>query len=145
MGPPLTLVADVLSRPAAPLAPPQASLADSCDEFLVHGVDVEGMQLGIDDELVEALGCWSPIPVTYAGGARTLVKGCAGRAHGGGRRRARGAGALRGVALGPSAPLAARAARGGAAGKLIACRGRAAQAHRPNHGCVMSPSVCCSL
>lgn len=50
-----------------------ASLAASCDEFLVHGVDVEGMQLGIDDRLVELLGAWSPIPVTYAGGARTLV------------------------------------------------------------------------
>ena len=50
-----------------------AALAASCDEFLVHGVDVEGMQLGIDDELVELLGRWSPIPVTYAGGARTLV------------------------------------------------------------------------
>lgn len=49
-------------------------LAGSCDEFLVHGVDVEGMQLGIDDELVELLGMWSPIPVTYAGGARTLVR-----------------------------------------------------------------------
>jgi phosphoribosylformimino-5-aminoimidazole carboxamide ribonucleotide (ProFAR) isomerase len=49
------------------------SLASSCDEFLVHGVDVEGMQLGIDEELVDLLGRWSPIPVTYAGGARTLV------------------------------------------------------------------------
>lgn len=47
-------------------------LAASCDEFLVHGVDVEGMQLGIDDELVQLLGSWSPLPVTYAGGARTL-------------------------------------------------------------------------
>lgn len=50
-----------------------ASLANSCDEFLVHGVDVEGMQLGIDDKLVQLLGEWSRIPVTYAGGARTLV------------------------------------------------------------------------
>ncbi|KAG2452752.1 hypothetical protein HYH02_002982 [Chlamydomonas schloesseri] len=49
-----------------------ADLAASCDEFLVHGVDVEGMQLGIDEELVRVLGEWSPIPVTYAGGARTL-------------------------------------------------------------------------
>lgn len=49
-----------------------ARLAASCDEFLVHGVDVEGMQLGIDDDLVQLLGRWSPIPVTYAGGARTL-------------------------------------------------------------------------
>ena len=32
-------------------------------------------QLGIDDELVELLGRWSPIPVAYAGGARTLVRG----------------------------------------------------------------------
>ena len=55
-----------------------AGLAASCDEFLVHGVDVEGMQLGIDDELVELLGAWSPIPVTYAGGARTLVSCCLG-------------------------------------------------------------------
>lgn len=40
----------------------------------MHGVDVEGMQLGIDDQLVQLLGKWSPIPVTYAGGARTLVR-----------------------------------------------------------------------
>ena len=39
----------------------------------MHGVDVEGMQLGIDEELVALLGRWSPVPVTYAGGARTLV------------------------------------------------------------------------
>ena len=51
-----------------------ANLALSCDEFLVHGVDVEGMKLGIDEELVSILGKYSPIPVTYAGGARTLVR-----------------------------------------------------------------------
>ncbi|MDQ2998738.1 MAG: phosphoribosylformimino-5-aminoimidazole carboxamide ribotide isomerase [Chloroflexota bacterium] len=50
-----------------------AQLAASCDEFLVHGVDVEGLRLGIDTTLVELLGEWSPIPVTYAGGARTLA------------------------------------------------------------------------
>lgn len=50
-----------------------AQLASSCDEFLVHGVDVEGMGLGVDRELVQILGESSPIPVTYAGGARTLV------------------------------------------------------------------------
>src|SRR5215216_3055147 len=49
-----------------------AQLADSCDEFLVHGVDVEGLRLGIDATLVELLGEWSPIGVTYAGGARAL-------------------------------------------------------------------------
>jgi phosphoribosylformimino-5-aminoimidazole carboxamide ribotide isomerase len=47
-------------------------LARSCDEFLVHGVDVEGKQLGIDEALVALLGRHSPLPVTYAGGARTL-------------------------------------------------------------------------
>jgi phosphoribosylformimino-5-aminoimidazole carboxamide ribotide isomerase len=50
-----------------------AWLSDYCDEFLVHGVDVEGQRLGIDEALVELLGEWSPIPVTYAGGARTLA------------------------------------------------------------------------
>lgn len=55
-------------------------LAASCDEFLVHGVDVEGLQLGIDEDLVQLLGRHSPIPVTYAGGARTLVRSLPGRA-----------------------------------------------------------------
>jgi phosphoribosylformimino-5-aminoimidazole carboxamide ribotide isomerase len=48
-------------------------LAASCAEFLVHGVDVEGKRMGIDPELVERLGVWSPLPVTYAGGVRTLA------------------------------------------------------------------------
>lgn len=48
-------------------------LADYCDEFLVHGVDVEGKRVGIEAALVERLGAESPIPVTYAGGARTLA------------------------------------------------------------------------
>lgn len=61
------------ARPAEPCREASlAALAASCDEFLVHGVDVEGMQLGIDEELVALLGRWSPVPVTYAGGARTL-------------------------------------------------------------------------
>ena len=47
-------------------------LSESADEFLVHGVDVEGMQLGIEDGLVSALGEQSPLPVTYAGGVRSL-------------------------------------------------------------------------
>ncbi|XP_024515495.1 1-(5-phosphoribosyl)-5-[(5-phosphoribosylamino)methylideneamino] imidazole-4-carboxamide isomerase, chloroplastic [Selaginella moellendorffii] len=49
-----------------------AGLAQSADEFLVHGVDVEGKRLGIDEELVKILGQWSPIPVTYAGGVTSL-------------------------------------------------------------------------
>jgi phosphoribosylformimino-5-aminoimidazole carboxamide ribotide isomerase len=50
-----------------------AWLADYCDEFLVHGVDVEGKRTGIESDLVEMLGRWSPIPVTYAGGATQLA------------------------------------------------------------------------
>lgn len=44
-------------------------LAGFCDEFLVHGVDVEGRMQGIQEELVSLLGENCPIPVTYAGGA----------------------------------------------------------------------------
>lgn len=47
-------------------------LADHCDEFLVHGVDVEGKMGGIQTELIEILGKNSPIPVTYAGGVKAL-------------------------------------------------------------------------
>jgi phosphoribosylformimino-5-aminoimidazole carboxamide ribotide isomerase len=45
----------------------------SCAEFLIHAVDVEGLCRGIDSALVENLGEWSPIPVTYAGGASSLT------------------------------------------------------------------------
>lgn len=38
------------------------------DEFLVHGVDVEGKVSGIEEELVKILGNWNKIPITYAGG-----------------------------------------------------------------------------
>jgi phosphoribosylformimino-5-aminoimidazole carboxamide ribotide isomerase len=48
------------------------NLANYCDEFLVHGVDVEGKRLGIEAPLVQLLGAASPLPVTYAGGAKTL-------------------------------------------------------------------------
>lgn len=47
-------------------------MSDSCDEFLVHAVDVEGLCRGIDQELVSQLAEWSPIPTTYAGGARSM-------------------------------------------------------------------------
>jgi len=49
------------------------ALAKSCAEFLVHAVDVEGLCRGIDGELVELLGRWTPIPTTYAGGASSLA------------------------------------------------------------------------
>jgi len=48
-------------------------LADSCAEFLVHAVDAEGLTRGMDGPLVTHLAEWCPIPVTYAGGARSLA------------------------------------------------------------------------
>jgi phosphoribosylformimino-5-aminoimidazole carboxamide ribotide isomerase len=48
-------------------------LAGSCAEFLVHAVDVEGLCRGIDHELVEKLGRWTPLPTTYAGGANSIA------------------------------------------------------------------------
>jgi phosphoribosylformimino-5-aminoimidazole carboxamide ribotide isomerase len=42
-----------------------------CAEFLVHAVDKEGKQGGIDRELVRLLA-GSSIPVTYAGGVRSI-------------------------------------------------------------------------
>ncbi|MBT5706164.1 MAG: phosphoribosylformimino-5-aminoimidazole carboxamide ribotide isomerase [Verrucomicrobia bacterium] len=48
------------------------SLAQFCDEFLIHAADVEGLCRGIDLSLVELLGQSSPIPTTYAGGAQSL-------------------------------------------------------------------------
>lgn len=47
-------------------------LADHCDEFLIHAADVEGLQAGIDEDLVSMLGQGCPVAVTYAGGARSL-------------------------------------------------------------------------
>ena len=47
-------------------------LASFCDEFLIHAVDVEGKVCGIEKELVALLGRWNRIPITYAGGIRSL-------------------------------------------------------------------------
>ncbi len=47
-------------------------IAGYCDEFLVHGVDVEGRASGIEEGLVEILAAWHEIPVTYAGGIGSL-------------------------------------------------------------------------
>lgn len=49
-----------------------AELENYCDEFLVHAVDVEGKQSGIQQSLVADLAKWTAIPTTYAGGARSL-------------------------------------------------------------------------
>lgn len=49
------------------------TLAAYCAEFLVHAADVEGLQKGMDEELIDFLAQHSPIPVTYAGGARNVT------------------------------------------------------------------------
>ncbi|MCD8131744.1 MAG: phosphoribosylformimino-5-aminoimidazole carboxamide ribotide isomerase [Lachnospiraceae bacterium] len=43
-------------------------LAEYCDEFLVHAVDVEGKASGIEENVAALLGSWGKKPVTYAGG-----------------------------------------------------------------------------
>ena len=48
------------------------SLADRCDEFLIHAADVEGKCEGIDADLVELMGKWAKIPMIYAGGVATM-------------------------------------------------------------------------
>lgn len=59
--------------------------SDYCDEFLVHGVDVEGKSSGVELELVELLADWNGIPITYAGGIgsmddlREFEKACDGK------------------------------------------------------------------
>ncbi len=56
-----------------------SELAGQCGEFLIHAADVEGKCQGIDEELVSFLAAWSQesssraIPITYAGGARSLA------------------------------------------------------------------------
>jgi phosphoribosylformimino-5-aminoimidazole carboxamide ribotide isomerase len=43
-----------------------------CHEFLIHAVDVEGKAHGIEADLVDILGGWGKIPVTYAGGIHSI-------------------------------------------------------------------------
>ncbi len=47
-------------------------LAAYSSEFLVHGVDVEGKASGVEEELVQMLGAWGKIPITYAGGIGSI-------------------------------------------------------------------------
>lgn len=47
-------------------------LASACDEFLIHGVDVEGRRSGMEEDLAAMLGRWKKKPVTYAGGIASL-------------------------------------------------------------------------
>lgn len=48
-------------------------LGNYCDEILVHAVDVEGKQAGIDVDLIQRLSEWATVPVTYAGGVKTML------------------------------------------------------------------------
>lgn len=43
-------------------------LAPFCSEYLIHAVDVEGRCQGIEIRLMELLGQWEGLPITYAGG-----------------------------------------------------------------------------
>jgi phosphoribosylformimino-5-aminoimidazole carboxamide ribotide isomerase len=47
-------------------------LSRYADEFLVHGVDVEGKCMGVDLELVRLLARHVTIACTYAGGAKSI-------------------------------------------------------------------------
>jgi phosphoribosylformimino-5-aminoimidazole carboxamide ribotide isomerase len=49
------------------------ALAGHCAEFLIHAADVEGQCRGMDEDLLRMLGAWNGIPITYAGGARSLA------------------------------------------------------------------------
>jgi phosphoribosylformimino-5-aminoimidazole carboxamide ribotide isomerase len=49
-----------------------SQLEKHCAEFLIHAADVEGLQAGIDQDLVQLLGEICTVPCTYAGGARTI-------------------------------------------------------------------------
>ena len=49
-----------------------SQLEQHCAEFLVHAADVEGLQAGIDQDLVRLLGEICTLPCTYAGGAKSV-------------------------------------------------------------------------
>ena len=48
-------------------------LSGYCSEFLIHAVDVEGKQSGIDCELLDILAGASELPCVYAGGISTFT------------------------------------------------------------------------
>ena len=43
-----------------------------CDEYLIHGVDVEGKASGTEEDLVRMLAAWNGPPITYAGGIGSM-------------------------------------------------------------------------
>ena len=48
------------------------ALAEYCGEYLIHAADVEGLCGGVDAELVDVLGSWAGVPMTYAGGVASM-------------------------------------------------------------------------
>ena len=50
-----------------------SELQEQCAEFLIHAADVEGLQAGIDQDLVSLLGAICTLPCTYAGGAKSVM------------------------------------------------------------------------
>lgn len=48
------------------------ALAEWSGEYLIHAADVEGLCGGIDADLVDVLGAWGGVPMTYAGGVATM-------------------------------------------------------------------------
>ncbi|MCR5251251.1 MAG: phosphoribosylformimino-5-aminoimidazole carboxamide ribotide isomerase [Lachnospiraceae bacterium] len=54
-------------------------------EYLIHAVDVEGKQSGIEAEVAKLLGSYRGLPVTYAGGVHSLEDIDTLRSLGGGR------------------------------------------------------------
>ena len=48
-------------------------LAQYCDEFLVHAVDVEGKSAGIDEDILKILSECDSVPITYAGGVSDMA------------------------------------------------------------------------
>ena len=47
-------------------------LSAYCDEFLIHGVDVEGTRSGMEEELIKIICGFDKIKITYAGGIASL-------------------------------------------------------------------------
>lgn len=48
------------------------ALAEWSGEYLIHAADVEGLCGGVDVELVDVLGAWAGVPMTYAGGVASM-------------------------------------------------------------------------
>jgi hypothetical protein len=47
-------------------------LSSFCSEILVHPADENGKQVSVDQELIRKLSKWATVPVTYAGGVRSI-------------------------------------------------------------------------